>query len=150
LFVDDCVLYRIIKSEQDHHHLQQDLDHIIYWTKQWQMKLNIGKCVILTCSRSTSPLKHLYYIDNTVLNRINQHHYLGILFNSHMSFSMHINTIISNAMKTLNFVRQNVHNCNESTKAAAYLGLVRPKLEYASAVWDPHQKIPMPLNEYKE
>jgi len=41
-------------------------------------------------------------------------------------------------MKSLNFVRRNLHNCNESVKAAAYLRLVRSKLEYASAVWDPH------------
>ena len=33
-FADDCVLYQVIHSEQDHHHLQQDLNHIIQWTKQ--------------------------------------------------------------------------------------------------------------------
>ena len=41
-------------------------------------------------------------------------------------------------MKSLNFVRRNLNDCNESVKVAAYLGLVHPKLEYASAVWDPH------------
>ena len=58
-----------------------------------------------------------------------------------MSFSPHINNTVSNAMKTLNFVRRNLNKCDESTKAAAYLGLVCPKLEYASAVWDPHLRI---------
>ena len=47
LFADDCVLYHVIHSEQDHCHLQQDLNYIIQWTKQWQMSLNINKCVIL-------------------------------------------------------------------------------------------------------
>jgi len=138
LFADDCVLYRIIQSEQDHHHLQQDLNCIIDWTKRWQMNLNISKCVILTCSRSTAPPAYHYYINNTILNRTNQHLYLGVLFHSEMSFSPHINIITSNAMKSLNFVRRNLNNCTESVKAAAYLGLVRPKLEYASAVWDPY------------
>ena len=55
-----------------------------------------------------------------------------------MSFSPHINNTVNNVMKTLNFVRRNLNQCDESTKAAAYLGLVHPKLEYASAVWDPH------------
>ena len=42
-------------------------------------------------------------------------------------------------MKILNFVRwNNLYNCNETVKTAAYLGLVCPKLEYESAVWDPH------------
>ena len=112
LFADDCVLYRVIQSEQDHHHLQQDLIYgIIKWTKHWQMSLNIDKCVILTCSRSTSPPEYHYNIDNTMLNRTSQHQYLGVLFHSQMSFSTHINNIASNATKSLNFVRRNLNNC---------------------------------------
>jgi len=53
-----------------------------------------------------------------------------------MSFPPHINNITNDAMKSLNFVRRN--DCNGSVKAAAYLGLVCPKSEYASAVWDSH------------
>jgi len=33
LFADDCILYRVIHSEQDHQLLQQDLNRIIQWTK---------------------------------------------------------------------------------------------------------------------
>ena len=138
LFADKCVLYHVIHSEQDHCHLQQDLNYIIQWTKQWQMSLNIDECVILTCSRSTSPPEFQYYIDNEALARTNQHLYLGVLFHSSMSFSPHINNITSSAIKSLNFVRRNLNKCDESVKSAAYLGLVRPKLEYASSVWDPH------------
>ena len=138
LFADDCVLYRVIHSEQDHHLLQQDLNYIIQWTKRWQMSLNTNKCAILTCSRSTSPPEFQYYIDNEALTRTNQHLYLGVLFHSSMSFSPHISNITSNAIKSLNFVRRNLNNCDESVKSAAYLGLIRPKLEYASSVWDPH------------
>jgi len=124
LFADDCVLYRVIHSEQDNHLLQQDLNRIIQWTKQWQMSLNISKCVILTCSRSISPSEFQYYIDHETLTRTNQHLYLGVLFHSMMSFSPHINMITSNAIKSLNFVRRNLSNCDESVKAAAYLGLI--------------------------
>ena len=124
LFADDCVLYHVIHSEQDHHLLQQDLNYIIQWTKRWQMSLNTNKCAILTCSRSTSPLEFQYYIDNEALTRTNQHLYLGVLFHSSMSFSPHISNITSNAIKSLNFVRRNLNNCDESVKSAAYLGLI--------------------------
>ena len=33
LFADDCVLYRIIKTTEDHDHLQQDLNTLVEWTK---------------------------------------------------------------------------------------------------------------------
>ena len=92
LFVDECVLYRVIQTVEDHHCLQQDLrmyrvDRIIQWTKQWQTNLNIDKCAILTSSRSITPPKFQYYIDNTTLNRTNQHLYLGVLIHSTLSFS---------------------------------------------------------------
>ena len=135
-----CVLYRVIHSEQDHHLLQQILNLIIQWTELWQMSLNTDKCIILICSRSTSPPEFQYYINSNTLNRTNQHTYLGVLFHSFMSFSLHINNIASNAVKSLNFVRRNLSKCDGSVKSAAYLGLIRPKLEYVSAVWDPHLK----------
>jgi len=55
-----------------------------------------------------------------------------------MSFSPLINNIASSTIRSLNFVRQSLAKCNESVKSAAYLGLVRPKLECTSSVWDPH------------
>ena len=134
----DNYSYWVVQSHQDHQHLQHDLNLIIQWTKRWQMRLNIDKCAVLTCSRSTSPPEFHYYIDNIILNCTNQHLYLGVLFHSTMSFSPHINNITSNSIKSLNFVRRNLNKCDESVKSAAYLGLVRPKLEYASAVWDPY------------
>ena len=35
-------------------------------------------------------------------------------------------------------MQRNLNNCEESVKSAVYLGLICPKLEYASTVWDPH------------
>ena len=34
LFADDCVLYRVIKSTENHDHLQQDLNTLVEWTEQ--------------------------------------------------------------------------------------------------------------------
>ena len=38
LYADDCVLYRVIKSPQDHLILQHDLNKA-QWTDIWQMKI---------------------------------------------------------------------------------------------------------------
>jgi hypothetical protein len=39
---------------------------------------------------------------------------------------------------TLGFIRRNLGRCPTNIKRQAYLSLVRPHLEYASSVWDPH------------
>jgi len=49
-FANDCVLYKVIKSSQDHFLLQQDLNNLVQWADTWQMKLNIEKCVTMTCT----------------------------------------------------------------------------------------------------
>ena len=38
----------------------------------------------------------------------------------------------------LNFIKRNLYNCSKEIKSKAYLSLVRPILEYASPVWNPH------------
>ena len=55
-----------------------------------------------------------------------------------MSFSPHINQIISKATRMLNFVKHNLYRCSAETKCLAYISIMRPLLEYGSAVWDPY------------
>jgi len=50
----------------------------------------------------------------------------------------HINTISDKATRILNFIRRNIYGCSSEAKALTYTSLVRPHLEYASAVWDPY------------
>ena len=63
LFADDCILYRIIETPDDHQHLQSDLNSLIQWTMQWQMKLNPEKCVTLRCTRSPTPYQAVYILN---------------------------------------------------------------------------------------
>ena len=60
LFTDDCIIYRTIKSEQDHLPLQQDLHTVYEWSQKWQMHFNISKCITLRCYRMLSPSLYNY------------------------------------------------------------------------------------------
>ena len=91
---------------EDHDYLQQDLNIIVEWIKQWQMILNPAKCVALSCTRSFSPSLATYSINNTLLQSVEQQKclYRCALHNS-MSWSKHIQEVINKATKTLNFVK---------------------------------------------
>jgi len=102
------------------------------------MGLNTFKCVVLTCSRLLSPSVSVYTINDHSLIHVTEYLYLGILFDSKMSFSPHINSITSKATRMLNFVKRNLYRRSRETKCMAYTNLVRPLLEYRSAVWDPY------------
>lgn len=104
------------------------------------MKLNSDKCVVLHCTRSNTPLLTQYYINDKSLTAVDQHTYLGVTLHKTMSWSHHIHTITNKASRTLNFIKRTLSKCSSDVKTTAYFTLVRPTLEYAATVWDPHQQ----------
>ena len=44
LFADDCLLYRLIRSDADAKRLQEDLEALEKWEKMRQMKFHPEKC----------------------------------------------------------------------------------------------------------
>ena len=85
MFADDCVLYRIIQTPNDHHYLQNDLDTIILWANKWQMNLNVNKSAVLHCTRSQSPHLSDYFMDGKPLPTQEQHQYLGLMIHQSLS-----------------------------------------------------------------
>ena len=51
-FADDCLLYRVIDSQEDTIILQQDLDQLAQWIQTWTLGFNIIKFVVIRCTRS--------------------------------------------------------------------------------------------------
>ena len=118
--------------------LQQDLDSLVAWTTFWQMSLNRNKCTPLNVYRSKNPITHQYMMNGVPLDTLSHHPYLGVELSSNLDCSRHIENIIGKATQSLGFIRRNLYSCPECVKSQAYLTLVRPCLEYASSVWDPH------------
>ena len=79
-----------------------------------------------------------YTLHGHSLEVVDSGKYLGLTITKDMSWSKHINQITGKASRTLGFLRRNLGRCNTTTKATAYTTLVRPVLEYAASVWDPH------------
>jgi len=47
----------------------------------------------------------------------------------------------------LNFIKRHLSKCSADTKATAYLLMVRPVMEYACVVWDPHYQTQVSMLE---
>ena len=141
LFADDALIYRKISSTQDAATLQKDLDTLVEWSKQWQMRFNPAKCSLLRVTRKRSPVKTSYTMMGTGLETMDHHPYLGVELASGLEWKHHIKQITGKAQRTLNFLQRNLHRCPQKVREQAYVALVRPTLEYAATVWDPyHQK----------
>ena len=140
LFADDTALYLTIEGEDDGSALQNDLDILSKWETRWDMEFNPSKCQVVHVTGSKIPIKKDYVLHGQVLESVSCAKYLGVDISSSLSWNSHINRIVSSANRTLNFVRRNIKTKIPKVRETAYNSLVRPQLEYASAVWDPNHK----------
>ena len=141
LFADDSLLYRTIKSTKDCEILQKDLNTLQKWEKLWKMEFHPGKCHLLQISNKKSPINFTYKIHNTPLSKVDSAKYLGIIIDSKLNWKKQYSSMILACKQTLSFIRRNLPKASANVKEICYKTLIRPKLEYACPVWDPHHKI---------
>ena len=63
---------------------------------------------------------------------------MGVTLHHQMSWNTHIHQAATRANNTQALIRRNLRTCPKSTKEQCYKTLVRPILEYAAIIWDPH------------
>ena len=131
LFADDCIVYRSIRNVLDAILLQNDLNPIDEWELTWEMKFNIDKCFIMRSSRARQKIIHQYTLHDQPLVETETAKYPGIRLTPDLKWNKHINNITNKA-------NRNLRISSHTVKTHAYQALVRPHMEYASSVWDPH------------
>ena len=140
LFADDCVCYREIKDINDCIILQNDINKLGEWAEKSGMRFQPTKCNIMRLSRKKNNIDFKYKLKGTELEQLDSIKYLGVNIASNLHWAKHIDEICNKAYKILGLLKRNLSSCPQEVKMLAYKGLIRPILEYASAVWDPHQK----------
>ena len=128
------------RSYDDAAKLHSDLTALQEWAQKLQMKLNPSKCHVLRISRKQNPVESNYVLMGKVLDSVTHHPYPGVELSRNLDWGQHVNNKVMKANRSLGFLRRNLSSCPEGVKEAAYKALVRPNVEYASSVWDPHLK----------
>ena len=92
----------------------------------------------LPITNKTKPSSYQYSLFGHPLSKVASHAYLGVKLDSKLSWAKHITEITTKSSKVLGMVKRTLGPCKPKVKDTAYNMLVRPKLEYASPVWNPH------------
>jgi hypothetical protein len=139
LFADDTIAYLAIKSEDDSITLQEDLNKLAKWESNWQMKFHPSKCQVIRITGNRRNVQHAnYHVHGHTLEVVDSCKYLGVTISKDLSWNNHIEAVTSKANKSLAFLRRNLKISSPALKSTAFKALIRPHLEYASTVWDPH------------
>jgi len=141
IYADDVLLYKPIRSAVEYALLQKDVDAVGRWSTINHLKFNPTKCKAMVFSRkrsTTAPCDPLT-LNGQALDLVDTVKYLGLTICSDLSWSEHINTITSKARRLVGLLFRQFYSCTDShTLRKLYLTIVRPHLEYACEVWDPH------------
>ena len=138
LFADDTAIDRIIRSEEDSAILQKDLDTLSEGETKWDMSFHPDKCHVLVFDRSKEMIKTNYTLHGQTLGQVSSTKYLGITIQDNGEWQEHINIQAAKGNQLLGFLRRNLRVENITAKQQAFKMLIRPTLEYASTIWDPH------------
>lgn len=138
LYADDLKIFRIIESHVDSQLLQQDLTEINKWCATNGLSLNISKCKTVRYTRNANTIDFNYNLNDVVIDLAPSIRDLGVIFDSKLSFSHHIEHVTSTSLKTFGFIVRNTRPfININALKSLFCALVRSKLEYCSSVWSP-------------
>ena len=139
LYADDMLLYKAISTQSDYQSLQDDVDRVQEWVNVNYLTLNTSKCKSMVVSRRRNQHVTQLQLGNDVLKQVDTFKYLGVLLSSDLTWTPHIESICSKARKLVGLLyRQFSNNANRDVLLRLYTSIVRPHLEYAAEVWDPH------------
>ena len=132
LFADDTAIYLTLEHQGDSGKLQRGLHRLQTWEAGWDIEFNPSKCQVVRVTSSRDPLQTQYILHGQVLEAVRSARYLGWISAATSSGTQPTQNW------SLGFIRRNVKTKSPQIREMAYQSIVRPQLEYASAVWDPH------------
>ena len=97
--------------------------------------------MLISKKRSDSFPSFPLTLDGIALIRVSSYKYLGVTLTSTLAWSPHITNCCNKARRLMGLLFRRFHeHSNTSVLLKLYLSFIRPHLEYATIVWDPHLK----------
>jgi hypothetical protein len=132
LFADDTIIYRHIMCVEDQQLLQQDFHRLETWEDHWSMSFHPGKCQVIQFFKPAKAEPFDYRLHNVTLAVTDSVKYLGVTLSNNLTWNDHISETTNKASRSLGFLKRNLQVNSPQIKEKAYMGLVRPLVEYSS------------------
>ena len=95
---------RVIKDQSDSDILKNDLNHIFDFCIENPLKLNPEKCVKMTVTLKSIE-KTEYMLNGISIKDVLNQKYVGVIYDSKMSFNPHIDYIIEKSLKKFSLMK---------------------------------------------
>ena len=119
--------------------LSNDLHSASEWASIWGMLFNAQKSVHLSVSSGTNKeiagLQSYVTMDNIPLLQVASHKHLGVHVHKTLSWQCHIDHLYTACAQKVGMLKRLRRRIGKNALRKIYEGAVRPRLEYACAVW---------------
>ena len=134
-FADDTKMAMLIGSKEDADRFQQDINNICKWANEWAMEFNIEKCKVMHVGRSNPRYKYL--MNGLELSVTEEERDLGVWTESTLKPTLQCTKAANNANRVLGMILKTFHYRTKQSLIPLYKSLVRPKMEFGVAAWNP-------------
>ena len=128
--------------------LNHDLEQINAWAYQWKMSFNpdpTKQAVEITFSqKKVKPCHPPLYFNGSLVKIVSNHKHLGLILDSNLSFSYHIDEKIATAKRGIGIIKHLSNYCPVKTLDQIYKMFVRPYLDYYDVIYN----APFIVNEF--
>ena len=138
LFADDTTIYTIVDNPvATAEVLNRDLESMSQWANDWLLKFSPPKTEALYISKKKKNInKPTLNLSNTAIKEVEAHKHLGVTLTNDLSWNKHISDLAVSANRILDVFNTFKYKLDRRSLERLYFTYVRPKLEYASIVWD--------------
>ena len=112
LFSDDTKLIKSMQTFNDSLDLQEDIDSMVDWCREWRLSLNGSKCATIRFSLQPKCITHLTYtIKGTLIETTATHCDLGVIVDQNLSWAKHYNQFKSLSFTSFHSQNYPTINC---------------------------------------
>ena len=115
--------------------MNRDLEEVKDWANQWLVNFSVEKTKLMTCSFRSINHPDIVF-DGKALPETSTHKHLGLTFNSDLSWSSHIKSILDSVSPMADVLKKLKYKVDKESLEKIYFSFIRPKLEYGSFIWD--------------
>lgn len=140
LFADDSCIYKSGKNlDKILEVIQHNLDLLADWCERCGFRINTDKTVVVLFTHRIDKIEKILKINDKPLRVVKTVKFLGLIFDTKLTWNAHINYIEEKCKKRLNILRMisgQSWGAGKATLLTVYRALIRSVLDYGSIAYN--------------
>lgn len=134
-FADDTKMGKKVRTDVDRQELQEALDRLCNWAREWGMEFNVAKCKVMHLGH-TNP-KFSYSMNGQKLEESLEEKDIGVVITANMKPNAQCARAARTAQGVLGQITRAFHYRDRHVFVRLYKQYVRPHLEFSTQAWSP-------------